>query len=743
MPMCVIIVIVRIVAVKTDNSNQKHREEIIMYKKVIAAAAALAISFGAVGLPAVESGLSIGVKSISASAETLTYGDFEYTVLDDGTVEITKYNGYIVDDTYGFEYDGELLDITIPSEINGKTVTSIGDNAFFNCVNVKSVVIPNTVTKIGEYAFCQAFALANINIPDSVTYIGSGAFSDTAITEIAIPESVTYIGSLAFNSTNITSINLPSGIKTIKFATFFNCSSLTSITIPNGVETIGVEAFEGCSELTDITLPSTVSSIGNNAFSYCNSLENITVDGDNGYYTSVDGVLFDNNMTELVAYPIGNTRTSYTIPDGVTIIDAYSFFDCYYIANLTMPDTVEYVGDEAFLNCSNLKEVTMSNSLKRIDAFSFAYCEKLTNITIPDSVTFIGVYAFSKCGFTSITIPSSVTSIGDYAIGYNIEDKIDDFQITCYVGTEGETYAKENGFDYEAIYDQMTHPHNFVLVSESATTCTSIGKRTYECECGVISTTTYIKGHTKVTDKAVAATCTTDGKTEGSHCSVCGEVITAQTTVKATGHKYTVTKTVKPTVKAQGYTLNKCSVCGKTTKTNYTAKLIAMSKTKVSGVKSTYAYTGKAIAPTVTVKYGSTKLVKGTDYTVSYKNNKKTGKATITVKGKGKYSGTVTKTFIIVPKKATVTSAKSAKTKTVTVKWKKDTQASGYQLVYSTNSKFKSSKTVNIAKNSTVSKTLTKLTKGKTYYIKVRSYKTISGKKYYGAYSAVKSVKCK
>jgi fibronectin type 3 domain-containing protein len=168
-----------------------------------------------------------------------------------------------------------------------------------------------------------------------------------------------------------------------------------------------------------------------------------------------------------------------------------------------------------------------------------------------------------------------------------------------------------------------------------------------------------------------------------------------------------------------------------------------MSKTKATIAKSTYAYTGKSLTPTVTVKYGKTTLKKGTDYTVSYKNNKATGKATITVKGKGKYSGTVTKTFIIVPKKATVTSAKSAKTKTVTVTWKKDTQASGYQLVYSTNSKFKSSKSVNIAKNSTVKKTLTKLTKGKTYYVKVRSYKTIGGKKYYGAYSAVKKVKCK
>jgi hypothetical protein len=257
-----------------------------------------------------------------------------------------------------------------------------------------------------------------------------------------------------------------------------------------------------------------------------------------------------------------------------------------------------------------------------------------------------------------------------------------------------------------------------------------------ECSCSPCHTThTYDKG--KVT---TAATCTSNG-VKTYTCTVCKSTKTE--TISKTGHKHTVTKTVKPTVKAQGYTLKKCSVCGATTKTNYTAKLIAMSKTKVTGVKSTYTYTGKSITPTVTVKYGKTTLKKGTDYTVSYKNNTKTGKATVTITGKGKYSGTKTVTYIIVPKKATVSSAKSSKTKTVTVKWKKDSQATGYELIYSTNSKFKSAKKVAIAKNSTVTKTITKLTKGKTYYVKVRAYKTISGKKYYGAYSAVKSVKCK
>jgi hypothetical protein len=213
---------------------------------------------------------------------------------------------------------------------------------------------------------------------------------------------------------------------------------------------------------------------------------------------------------------------------------------------------------------------------------------------------------------------------------------------------------------------------------------------------------------------------------------------------KLLDHTHTYkTKVVKPTTSSKGYTLKTCSSCGDEIKSNYTAKLIAMSKCKASIAKSSYAYTGKAIKPTVTVKYGSTKLKKGIDYTVSYKNNTKTGKATITIKGKGKYTGTITKTFNIVPKKATLSKVTSPKTKTVKVTWKKDSQATGYQIVYSTSSKFKSSKSVTVTKNSTTSKTISKLTKGKTYYVKVRSYKTIGGKKVYGAYSTVNKVKCK
>lgn len=180
---------------------------------------------------------------------------------------------------------------------------------------------------------------------------------------------------------------------------------------------------------------------------------------------------------------------------------------------------------------------------------------------------------------------------------------------------------------------------------------------------------------------------------------------------------------------------------------NYTGKAdlkfnivqIPMSKVKVSAVAAK-AYTGKAIKPTLTVKNGSTTLKSGTDYTATYKNNTNPGKATITITGKGNYKGTKTVNFNITPKKATVSKLTSTKKATLKVTWKKDTKATGYQVVIAKNKKFTSGKkSAIIAKNKTTSKTFTKLTKGKKYYAKVRAYKTISGKKVYGAYSAVKS----
>ncbi len=166
-----------------------------------------------------------------------------------------------------------------------------------------------------------------------------------------------------------------------------------------------------------------------------------------------------------------------------------------------------------------------------------------------------------------------------------------------------------------------------------------------------------------------------------------------------------------------------------------------ITKATVSGI-STKAFTGKAITQNVTVKVGNTVLKNGTDYTVSYSNNKKVGKATVKITGKGKYGGVITKTFKINPAKQEIQKL-TAKSKAFFVDWAQKGSATGYEIQYATNSKFTGAKKVTITNNKTDKTTISKLSANKKYYVRVRSYTTVGGTKYYGAWSSVKNVTTK
>ena len=352
-------------------------------------------------------------------------------------------------------------------------------------------------------------------------------------------------------------------------------------------------------------------------------------------------------------------------------------------------------------------------------------------------------------------------------------------------------------------------------------TCTSEGTAIKTCtKCNATVTEKLpAKGHTAVTDKGYPATCTTAGKTDGSHCSVCNTVIKVQTVIYATGHKSsgwivdkaasigvkgskhkecTVCKKVletaeipalsrisiskasvtlststyaydgkakKPgvTVKLNGKTLKngtdytvsysnnikvgtaKVTITGKGNYTGSVSKTYSIKnnfkKATVSGI-STKAFTGKNITQSITVKYNGKTLKNGTDYTVSYSNNKKIGTATVKIAGKGSCTGTITKTFKINPAKQEIQKL-TAKSKAFFVDWAQKGSATGYEIQYATNSKFTSAKKVTITNNKTDKTTVSKLSGKKKYYVRVRSYTTVKGTKYYGAWSASKSVTTK
>ena len=352
-------------------------------------------------------------------------------------------------------------------------------------------------------------------------------------------------------------------------------------------------------------------------------------------------------------------------------------------------------------------------------------------------------------------------------------------------------------------------------------TCTSEGTAIKTCtKCNATVTEKLpAKGHTAVTDKGYPATCTTAGKTDGSHCSVCNTVIKVQTVINATGHKSSGWITNKAaSIGVKGSKHKECTVCkkiletaeipalsrisiskasvtlstsiyaydgkakkpgvtvklnGKTLKNgtdytvsysnntkvgtakvtikgkgNYTGSVSKTYKIKnnfkkatVSGI-STKAFTGKNITQSITVKYNGKTLKKGTDYTVSYSNNKNIGTATVKITGKGSFTGTITKTFKINPAKQEIQKL-TAKSKAFFVDWAQKGSATGYEIQYATNSKFTSAKKVTITNNKTDKTTISKLSGNKKYYVRVRSYTTVKGTKYYGAWSASKSVTTK
>ena len=278
-------------------------------------------------------------------------------------------------------------------------------------------------------------------------------------------------------------------------------------------------------------------------------------------------------------------------------------------------------------------------------------------------------------------------------------------------------------------------------------TCTSEGTAIKTCtKCNATVTEKLpAKGHTAVTDKGYPATCTTAGKTDGSHCSVCNTVIKVQTVINATGHKssgWIVDKAASIGVKGSKH--KECTVCKKVLETAEIPALsrISISKASVTLSTSTYAYDGKAKKPGVTVKLNGKTLKNGTDYSVTYSNNTKVGTAKVTIKGKGNYSGTVTKTFKINPAKQEIQKL-TAKSKAFFVDWAQKGSATGYEIQYATNSKFTRAKKVTITNNKTDKTTISKLSGKKKYYVRVRSYTTVKGTKYYGAWSASKSVTTK
>lgn len=326
-----------------------------------------------------------------------------------------------------------MMTCSIPEEFEGKKITSIEDKAFSGCFLLKAIEIPSTITHIGELIFDSCYALSQISVSkrNSMYEVIDGVLYTEDKTSIiqyppkktsdtdsyTIPETVTKISSGAFYNSTLSSITIPDSATEIGDKAFYG-SNITEITLPDSLKTIGEEAFALCYKPTKITIPASVEVIGLNAFYCCTSMNEIIVSPKNEIYTSIDGVLFSKDMKTLINYPQGKSGSEYKVPDSVTTIEAYSFFNCDSLERVFIPDSVTQIGDCAFYECSNLTEIPISKTIKSIGERVFENCEKLTSIIIPDTVTSIEERAFYCCSeMTSIFIPASVSSIGNNAFG--------------------------------------------------------------------------------------------------------------------------------------------------------------------------------------------------------------------------------------------------------------------------------------------------------------------------------------
>lgn len=346
-----------------------------------------------------------------------------------------------------------VSEIVIPAEVKNKKVTVIADEAFFNNVDLKNIIIPDSITEIGDYAFFKCINLNTVTIPDSVTRLGAGAFYRCyKLENVMLSESLTEIKDYTFvDCSLLETITIPDSVKSIGDNVFYRCSKLSNVDLPKSLETIGTLAFFYCSSLSDIDIPETVISIGGGSFDSTPWLKNSTQEfvivgdgvllkysGDSKVVIIPDSVkcisgFEDASLSmspEFLEYFELNMK-SVVIPDSVTKIEVRAFFNAFHLQEVTIPDSVESIGDFAF-QCTSLSKVVIPEGVKSIGKAAFEGNLNLKSIDIPDSVSYIGDGAFDG-NYDMKLIYSKGSYAEAYVVGNVINTEDDKMQDETYI----------------------------------------------------------------------------------------------------------------------------------------------------------------------------------------------------------------------------------------------------------------------------------------------------------------------
>ena len=606
-------------------------------KKFIAGLAAFTVLLGSTGAVLPEGVLSQSVMTVHAGFDDddETFGDFKGR-LNGSNLTITGYNGS----------DTEL---SIPTKVDGYTITAI-DEAAFRSYNFTKVSIPSTVSSIGSYAFQSCTSLETVVLPDTITVLPEGLFSGCI---------------------KLKSVKMPAKLKTIGKWAFSSCKALDQITIPSTVTTIGEEAFLDCTALKEIEIGKNVTNIGNYALGFTS--------GTNDAKTVISDFVINCYSGSKAAVYASNNKISYYLIDNPGHIHAYDS------GVVTKEPTCQEMGVKTY-TCSCGDSYT--EPIAKV-------AHKYVDTVVAPTTTARGytLHTCSVCGSSYKSDYTSMITEGTSISGATVTLSTTSFTYTGaaqqpkpVVTYSGKTLTLNT--DYTLSYQNNVNVGTATVIVSGKGSYNNTKSATFKITAASLSGAAVSGINDSYTSTGAALTpvptVTLNGKT-----------LTVNTDYSLTYKNNTNAGTATITIKGKG---NYTGTVTKTfTITNSSSTAVSISGATVTGINASYAYTGSAQTPAPTVTVNSKKLTANTDYTAAYKNNTNVGTATVTITGKGNYTGTVTKTFKITALSisgATVTGINTSyaytgkaltPVPTVTLNSKKLISGTDYTIAYSNN----------------------------------------------------------